>query len=296
MMKGLDQKNKNTGVSKNSRWAEKLKLKETATNLKKKIIPFVFILCGTITQSFGAQEAEFTQIWQDGQERPDALRMNTMPGFERLSGHWYVEPSPYSSREQLIYDIIGFPGAPRANGSVRDYAAYRPPFAAGYHVNALILTRSGQPDFLDDFWTPNGFSAHVVIAQDGTLFIHANLLRNEKGQMAGLWNSRSLEVAFIDQGNQTCSPEQQVSLQNLLAIVNTAPNCKVRYGGSIWDGKQIQGIDPQEFVNGKIENIDDVLAGLALRPLRDFFLRPEDIMNKVEEVKVDEGKAEEQQD
>ncbi|MCE3230399.1 MAG: hypothetical protein K0R52_327 [Alphaproteobacteria bacterium] len=294
MMKGLDQKNKNTGVSKNSHWAEKLKLKETATNLKKKIIPFVFILCGTITQSFGAQEAELTQIWQGGEERPQALRMNTMPGFERVSGYWHVEPSLHSSEGQLIYDITGFPGAPRQNGSERDYAAYRPLFAAGYHVNTLILTRSGQPDFLDDFWTPNGFSSHAIIAQDGTILIHANLLRNEKGQMAGIWNSRSLEVAFIDQGNQECAPEQQAALKNLLAIVHTGQNCKVRYGGSFWDAKQVQRIDPQEFVSGKVENIDGVLAGLDLLPLRDFFQSPEDIMNKVE--KVDEGKAEEQQD
>jgi hypothetical protein len=294
MIKGLDQKNKDIGFSKNDHWSDRLKLKETAISLKKKIIPFVFILCGTIAQSFGAQEAEFTQIWQDGQERPDALRMNTMPGFERLSGHWYVEPSPYSSREQLIYDIIGFPGAPRANGSVRDYAAYRPPFAAGYQVNALILTRSGQPDFLDDFWTPNGFSSHAIIAQDGTILIHANLLRNEKGQMAGVWNSRSLEVAFIDQGNQECAPEQQAALKNLLAIVHTGQNCKVRYGGSFWDAKQVQRIDPQEFVSGKVENIDGVLAGLDLLPLRDFFQNPDDIMNKFE--KVDEQKAQAEQE
>jgi len=244
-------------------------------NAKKKLIFLVLMFCGVTTQSPGMESESFI-IWKTG-EQPGALRMNEVsPTFSSVSDHWRVVPSDLGKG---IYEIVGFPGKNRADGTVRDYSSYRPNFSNEKAVDTLIFTRSTSPGFLDDFWVPQGFSSHVIMALDGTIFIHADILKGEKGQMAGAWNNRSFEVAFIDQGDNRCSSDQQMALKMLLNALET-PRLALRFGGSIWDAKQVQGLKPEEFVGGKVANISDVLKELGLQPLGEYFEKPNDIANK----------------
>lgn len=210
---------------------------------------------------------------EDGVVSTPKVKMKTIASeFENVSDFWYVTPSEFEN----AYKIVGFPGQNRPNNSTRGYQDYRPSVTRSF--DTLILTRSHIPAFLDDFWTPNGFSSHVIIAKNGTLFIHADPL-NEKGQMAGKWNNRSLEVAFIDEGDKKLSLQQQNSLKKYIdALQEKTEEIHIKYGGSIWDAKQIEKLPGYE--NGQVENIADVLQTLNLVSLSEFFETPDDILNK----------------
>lgn len=225
----------------------------------------VVIFHGLAIQSFGV-DGDKHQIWQDDNTPKDhALYMrDKAPEFQELSSYWRVKPLP--DLGENVYKITGFPSQNRKDGSQRGYKDYRPVFLDDYTIDSLILTRSEKSDFLDGFWTPNGLSSHIILAQDGTAFIHAHPLWHEKGQMAGKWNSRSLEVAFIDHGDQILSSPQQATLKNLLGIFQEkSSNIDVRYGGSIWEAKQLDNIPG--FESGHVHNIEEVRDFLNLSQL-----------------------------
>ncbi|MBI2707562.1 MAG: hypothetical protein HYX35_04550 [Proteobacteria bacterium] len=239
----------------------------------KQAILSVCVMGGFATLGW-AMDAE-NQLYQLGDgavSTPKVKMKTTAPGFESVSDFWVVAPSEFEN----AYRIVGFPGQKRPNNSIRGHQDYRP--SATRSFDTLILTRSHVPSFLDDYWTPNGFSSHVIIAKNGTLFIHADPL-NEKGQMAGKWNNRSLEVAFIDEGDKKLSLQQQNSLKKYIdALQKKTEKIHIKYGGSIWDAKQIE--KQAGYENGQVANIADVLQTLTLASLSEFFKTPDDISNK----------------
>lgn len=245
--------------------AKKISLKQAVLSL--------CVMGGFATPGWAmSEENQPYQLEDDAVSGPKVKMKTTAPGFESVSDFWDVVPSEFEN----AYKIVGFPGQKRPNNSIRGYQDYRP--SATRSFDTLILTRSHGPAFLDDFWTPNGFSSHVIIAKDGTLFIHADPL-NEKGQMAGRWNSRSLEVAFIDEGDKKLSLQQQNSLKKYIdALQEKTGENHIKYGGSIWDAKQIE--NQLGYENGQVENIADVLQALNLVSLNEFFETPDDILNK----------------
>jgi len=231
---------------------------------RKAIVSLVVIFQGVAIQSFEAEDGKYP-LWQESASRETALYMKDMASeFQGLSDYWRVELSADFGKN--VYEITGFPGQNRPDGSHREYGAYRPFFPEDFKIDSLILTRSDEADFLDTFWTLQGFSSHVILAQDGTAFIHANPLRREKGQMAGKWNARSFEVAFIDQGDQILSVPQKTALKGLLGIFGEkSPNINVVKGGSIYEAKQLDNISG--FESGHVHNIDEVREFLGLSPL-----------------------------
>lgn len=277
MIKNFTQKNKSTWVFKGHYWLNQLV--KTTMSFKKKIIPLALIFSGFAIQSLGMEEP--FQIWQEGVERKDTSYMKEMSSaFNSLSEYWRIQP--YSDLGETTYEIVGFPGKNRPDQSVRDYSSYRPLFPnEDFVVDSLIFTRSDNCNFLDNFWPPNGFSSHVVIAPEVTIFIHADVLKGEKSQMAGIWNNRSFEVVFIDEGDQKFSSDQQNALKDLLSILERkSPNLQLKYGGSIWDAKQVQKVDSDQFISGKVANIEEVLEFLELKPFNEYFQKPEDVTEK----------------
>lgn len=230
---------------------------------KFKKTTFLAILAfqGLAFQSFGAEK--YT-LWKS-EPIADAQYMREItPDLQSLSTHWRVQLLP--EFEGNTYEIIGFPGEERTNKTRREYTDYRPAFPQEYTIDSVIFTRFDICDFLDNFWTPNGFSSHFIISQEGKAFMHANPLNDEKGQMAGKWNNRSLEVVFIDTGDQKLSSIQQTVVKDLITILEERSNkIKIRYGGSIYDTKQLEGIPGYE--SGEVKNISEVLEFLSLSPL-----------------------------
>jgi hypothetical protein len=120
------------------------------------------------------------------------------------------------------------------------------------------------------------------MSKDGLLIIHADPFKNEKGKMAAKWNDRSLEIVCIHQeGNKQISIQQEDSLKKYLDVLHEkSENVRLTYGGSMWQAKQIEGFEASAYVDGKVENIEEVLNTLGLTPLRDFFKTVDDIRNK----------------
>ncbi len=236
---------------------------EIQKKLKKTALVMIIAFPGLAFQSVGMEEEKYP-IWK-GEVREDAKYMKEVaPEFESLSPHWRVKLLPEMGEN--IYEIIGFPGQQRSNKTPRGYEDYRPAFTKDYKFDSLIFTRSEKCDFMDNFWTSNGYSSHLILSKEGLAFIHANPLNDEKGQMAGKWNARSLEVAFIDEGDHNLSLSQQTALKHLIAIFEErSSNIKLIYGGSIWDTKQLDNISG--FESGKVNNLSEVLNFLNLSQL-----------------------------
>ena len=168
-------------------------------NTKKIAVSFMTLYFGLTSQNTFA-----STTYQLGQEDPisKSQYLNKLaPEFGELSNKWRsiavseIKDSNYPDHIQII---TGFPGQDRTDGTERTYQNYCPKFSSEYQLDTVILTRGSNGHFLDHHWTPNGLSSHIVLSKDGTTFIHADILKDEKGQMVGNHNNHSLTVAFID--------------------------------------------------------------------------------------------------
>lgn len=253
-------------------------------NLAKKIafrlaILSLCVIGGFPMASWAMEENQFYLLGEN-ERSSTAVKLNTVTSeFKNLTSFWDVE---WSALENA-YKIVRFPAQNQITNDdilVRDYKHYRPEFTGT--LDTLILTLSDKPDFLDDPWTARALSCHGIMAESGLLIIHADAFKNEKGKLAGKWNDRALGIVCLHQaGDKNFSIEQQDSLKKYLGVLHEkSKNVRIAYGGSMWQAKQIEGFEESAYIDGKVENIQQVLNNLGLTPLRDFYETVDDICNK----------------
>jgi len=94
----------------------------------------------------------------------------------------------------LLEFVINYPRSNTVRGDEKDrnYNNYAPNRVEGLTFDTLVLSRSGGFDFLES-WRKTGYSSHAFVSIEGQLIFYINPLKH-KGQMAGSWNGRSLEV------------------------------------------------------------------------------------------------------